>query len=53
MIGGWLFDVFGSYAPLYTYSFAIGLGATAIAFAFPPAIRGQGRNYLQAEPVQG
>ena len=53
MIGGWLFDLFGSYAPLYTYSFAIGLGATAIAFAFPPAIRGQGRNYLQAEPVQG
>src|SRR5438874_2376511 len=53
MIGGWLFDMFGSYAPLYTYSFAIGLGATAIAFAFPPAIRGQGRNYLQAEPVQG
>ena len=43
----------GLYAPLYTYSFAIGLGATAIAFAFPPAIRGQGRNYLQAEPVQG
>src|SRR2546423_3733767 len=36
MIGGWLFDLFGSYAPLYTYSFAIGLGATAIAFAFPP-----------------
>ena len=35
MIGGWLFDVFGSYAPLYAYSFAIGLGATAIAFAFP------------------
>ena len=35
MIGGWLFDTFGSYAPLYLYSFAIGLGATAIAFAFP------------------
>ena len=35
-IGGWLFDTFGSYAPMYIYSFAIGLGAVAIAFAFPP-----------------
>src|SRR3954471_23195071 len=35
-IGGWLYDTFGSYAPLYMYSFAIGIGATAIAFAFPP-----------------
>ena len=47
-IGGFLFDTFGSYAPMYIYSFAIGLGAAAIAFAFPPAIRGQGRNYLPA-----
>jgi MFS family permease len=43
-IGGWLFDTFGSYAPLYVYSFAIGLGAAAIALAFPapllrPALR--------------
>jgi MFS family permease len=36
MIGGWLFDRFGSYAPMYIYSFAIGLGAAAIALAFPP-----------------
>ena len=35
-IGGWMFDSFGSYAPLYLYSFAIGIGAAAIAFAFPP-----------------
>ena len=35
-IGGWLFDTFGSYAPMYIYSFAIGLGAAAIALAFPP-----------------
>ena len=47
-IGGFLYDSFGSYAPMYLYSFAIGLGAAAIAFAFPPAIRGQGRNYLPA-----
>jgi len=39
-IGGWLFDTFGSYAPMYIYSFAIGLGAAAIAFAFPPPLRG-------------
>jgi len=35
-IGGWLFDMFGSYAPMYIYSFVIGLGAAAIALAFPP-----------------
>ena len=35
-IGGFLFDTFGSYAPMYVYSFAIGIGAAAIAFAFPP-----------------
>jgi MFS family permease len=37
-IGGWLFDTFGSYAPMYIYSLAIGLGAAAIAFAFPPPV---------------
>jgi predicted MFS family arabinose efflux permease len=37
-IGGYLFDTFGSYAPMYIYSFAIGVAAVAIAFAFPPAI---------------
>lgn len=50
-IGGWLYDTFGSYAPLYIYSFAIGLGASAIALAFPPAIRGQDRNSLQPVAV--
>lgn len=35
-IGGWIFDSFGTYAPLYIYSFVIGLGAVAIALAFPP-----------------
>lgn len=34
-VGGWLFDTFGSYAPLYVYSFVIGLGAVAIALCFP------------------
>lgn len=35
-IGGWLFDTFGTYAPMYIYSFSIGIAAAAIAFAFPP-----------------
>jgi MFS family permease len=34
-IGGWIYDSFGTYAPLYIYSFVIGLGAAAIALAFP------------------
>lgn len=37
-IGGLIFDSFGSYAPLYIYSFVVGLGAGAIALAFPPPI---------------
>ena len=37
-IGGWLFDTFGTYAPMYIYSFAIGLAAAAVAFAFAPAM---------------
>jgi len=35
-IGGWIFDHFGAYTWLYIYSFAVGLGAVAIALAFPP-----------------
>jgi len=38
-IGGWIFDRFGSYAPMYAGSLAIGLGAAAIALAFPRAPR--------------
>ncbi len=39
-VGGWIFDTFGGYAWLYIGSFAIGLGAVAIAFAFPePRLR--------------
>jgi MFS family permease len=41
-IGGWIFDTFGSYAPLYLYSFVIGLGAAAIALAFPPPVEPPG-----------
>jgi len=35
-IGGWIFDTFGQYTWMYLYSGAVGLGAVAIAFAFPP-----------------
>jgi MFS family permease len=36
LAGGWIFDASGGYAWLYAGSFVIGLGAMAIAFAFPP-----------------
>jgi len=35
-LGGWVFDRFGAYTWLYIGSFAVGIGAVAIAFAFPP-----------------
>jgi MFS family permease len=35
-IGGWIFDSFGEYTWMYVGSAAIGLGAVAIALAFPP-----------------
>lgn len=36
LVGGWIFDTYNAYTWLYIGSFAIGLGATAIALAFPP-----------------
>ncbi|MFC7475857.1 MFS transporter [Dankookia sp. GCM10030260] len=38
-VGGWIFDRFGSYAGMHLSSLAIGLGAVAIAFCFPPLPR--------------
>jgi MFS family permease len=35
-IGGWIYDNYNSYTGLYIGSLAIGLGAAAIALAFPP-----------------
>ena len=35
-LGGWIYDTTGSYGWLYIGSFGIGLGAAAIALAFPP-----------------
>jgi MFS family permease len=36
VLGGWVFDRFGTYTWMYVGSFAVGLGAVAIALAFPP-----------------
>ena len=40
LLGGWVFDRFGQYTWLYVGSAAVGLGAVAIAFFFPPIARG-------------
>jgi MFS family permease len=39
LVGGWLFDTYGAYAWLFIGSSAVGLGAVAIALAFPPVRR--------------
>jgi MFS family permease len=44
VIGGWIFDTWNAYTGLYIASFAVGLGAAAIALAFPPQHR-------QAQPA--
>ncbi|MBX3523979.1 MAG: MFS transporter [Xanthobacteraceae bacterium] len=36
LIGGWLYDSYGAYTWLFVGSCAVGLGAVAIALAFPP-----------------
>ena len=36
VVGGFIFDTFGAYSWLYVGSFGLGLGAAAIALAFPP-----------------
>jgi len=36
LVGGWIFDSYGGYSLLYIGAFALGLGAAAIALAFPP-----------------
>lgn len=37
--GGWLYDTYGTYHWLYIASAAVGLGAAAMALAFPPPSR--------------
>jgi MFS family permease len=36
LAGGWVFDAFAAYDWLFIGSFAVGLGAVAVALAFPP-----------------
>jgi MFS family permease len=38
-IGGWIYDTWNAYTGLYVASFAVGLGAVAIALCFPPQRR--------------
>ncbi|WP_395678945.1 MFS transporter [Inquilinus sp.] len=44
LAGGWVFDTFAAYHWLYIGSFAVGLGAVAIALAFPPLPSRQARH---------
>jgi MFS family permease len=39
LVGGWVFDTFGSYSWLFFASLGLGLGAVAIAFTFPRPLR--------------
>ncbi len=41
LAGGWIFDTFDAYSWLFIGSFAVGLGAVAVALAFPPLPREQ------------
>ncbi|MBB3966912.1 MFS transporter [Rhizobium metallidurans] len=43
LIGGWIFDSFANYSWLFIGSALVGLGAAAIALAFPPLPGGRGR----------
>ncbi len=47
LIGGWIFDTFDNYSWLFIGSAVVGLGAAAIALAFPPLAR------VKAEPALG
>jgi MFS family permease len=39
LAGGWIYDTFDAYSWLFIGSFAVGLGAVALALAFPPLPR--------------
>jgi MFS family permease len=39
LAGGWVFDTFAAYSWLFVGSFAVALGAVALALTFPPLPR--------------
>jgi predicted MFS family arabinose efflux permease len=47
LAGGWIFDTFDAYSWLFIGSFAVGLGAVAVALAFPPLPR------VRLQPASG
>lgn len=51
LMGGWLYDRFGSYTWLYIGSMMVGLAAAAIAMFFPSARRPRGGGGLNPVPV--
>jgi len=51
LMGGWLFDRFGSYTWLYVGSMAVGLAAAAIAMLFPNAPAERDRDGLRPAPA--
>jgi MFS family permease len=46
--GGWVFDTFDAYSWLFIGSFGVGLGAVAVALAFPPL---PSRQHAQLQPA--
>ena len=47
LIGGWIYDTYASYSWLFIGSALVGLGAAAIALAFPPLPARKGEAALQ------
>ncbi|PDT35614.1 MFS transporter [Rhizobium sp. M10] len=50
LIGGWIFDTFADYSWLFIGSAMVGLGAAAIALAFPPLARQKPQPALGVAP---
>jgi MFS family permease len=50
LVGGWIFDTFGNYSWLFIGSAMVGLGAAAMALAFPPLARREQEAVLGMAP---